>query len=203
MECDYCGNQIGPAKHRHYTGGNFDIVKETIPLPFTCRHCGGTFCADHRLPEFHECISLLKNSKFYISAELKNEIAENQVIDIPLYENLTPDEFKQYIAENSSEMDEDIVEHKVTDHPLYEYQTSDEFKQHITENSSEIDKNIVKHKVTDYPLYEYQTPNDLNHYITEKQEISENSTEMDKKTKILIAIMIAILIALYIILFVY
>ena len=142
MECDYCGNQIEPAKHRHYTGGKFDIVKEIVPLPFTCRRCGGTFCADHRLPEFHDCISLLKSSKFYISAELKNEIAENQVIDIPLYENLTPDEFKQYIAKKSSEMDKDIVEHKETDYPLYEYQTPDDFNHYITENSIEVNQEI-------------------------------------------------------------
>jgi len=34
-KCDYCG-------------------KATY-LPFTCKHCGGTFCEDHRLPEAHEC----------------------------------------------------------------------------------------------------------------------------------------------------
>jgi len=34
-KCDYCG-------------------KATY-LPFTCKHCGGTFCEDHRLPEAHGC----------------------------------------------------------------------------------------------------------------------------------------------------
>jgi Zn-dependent protease len=25
------------------------------PLPFVCNYCGGAFCADHRLPEAHQC----------------------------------------------------------------------------------------------------------------------------------------------------
>ena len=27
-------------------------------MPYHCRHCGGTFCADHRLPENHSCPGL-------------------------------------------------------------------------------------------------------------------------------------------------
>jgi len=27
-------------------------------MPYQCRHCGGTFCADHRLPENHSCPGL-------------------------------------------------------------------------------------------------------------------------------------------------
>ena len=61
MKCDYCENGIAPAKFRQYSGGNFDFTRETIPLPFICKRCGGTFCADHRLPEFHDCIGLEKN----------------------------------------------------------------------------------------------------------------------------------------------
>lgn len=61
MDCDYCGNDIASAKYKRYSGGNFDFVGETIPLPFICRRCGGTFCADHRLPEQHDCIGLAKN----------------------------------------------------------------------------------------------------------------------------------------------
>lgn len=34
--CDYCKNEM-----------------ET--LPYKCRHCGGYFCSDHRLPEYHNC----------------------------------------------------------------------------------------------------------------------------------------------------
>ena len=35
MKCDFCGRQED--------------------LPFTCNYCGGTFCAEHRLPEAHAC----------------------------------------------------------------------------------------------------------------------------------------------------
>lgn len=27
-------------------------------MPFTCKFCGGKFCAEHRLPENHECAGL-------------------------------------------------------------------------------------------------------------------------------------------------
>jgi membrane associated rhomboid family serine protease len=37
-ECDHCG------EHEN--------------LPYECRHCGGTFCARHRLPENHDCPGL-------------------------------------------------------------------------------------------------------------------------------------------------
>lgn len=45
-KCDYCGKQE--------------------LLPFSCKYCGGTFCASHRLPEYHECIGLpaLKGNRF-------------------------------------------------------------------------------------------------------------------------------------------
>lgn len=35
MKCDFCGKEED--------------------LPFTCNYCGGTFCAEHRLPEAHAC----------------------------------------------------------------------------------------------------------------------------------------------------
>ena len=34
--CEYCGEELGY-------------------LPFKCRHCNGSFCSKHRLPENHEC----------------------------------------------------------------------------------------------------------------------------------------------------
>jgi hypothetical protein len=36
--CDHCG-------------------KETA-LPFSCQHCGGKFCEEHRLPPNHNCINI-------------------------------------------------------------------------------------------------------------------------------------------------
>ena len=35
MNCDFCGKEEA--------------------LPFVCNYCGGAFCADHRLPEAHQC----------------------------------------------------------------------------------------------------------------------------------------------------
>ena len=35
MKCDYCGKDES--------------------LPFVCNYCGGAYCADHRLPEAHQC----------------------------------------------------------------------------------------------------------------------------------------------------
>ena len=35
MKCDFCGREEA--------------------LPFVCNYCGGAFCADHRLPEAHQC----------------------------------------------------------------------------------------------------------------------------------------------------
>ena len=35
MVCDFCGKDE--------------------PLPFVCNYCGGAYCADHRLPEAHQC----------------------------------------------------------------------------------------------------------------------------------------------------
>ncbi len=38
MTCDFCG--------------------KTDLLPYTCSYCEKTFCAQHRLPENHECASI-------------------------------------------------------------------------------------------------------------------------------------------------
>ncbi len=35
-----------------------DICGEEINMPYHCKHCGGTYCGDHRLPESHDCPGL-------------------------------------------------------------------------------------------------------------------------------------------------
>jgi membrane associated rhomboid family serine protease len=35
-----------------------DVCGEQVSLPYRCRGCGGTFCAEHRLPENHACPGL-------------------------------------------------------------------------------------------------------------------------------------------------
>ncbi len=32
-----------------------DICGKEESMPYQCRHCGGTYCGDHRLPESHNC----------------------------------------------------------------------------------------------------------------------------------------------------
>jgi Zn-dependent protease len=32
-----------------------------VDLPFRCNYCGGYFCSDHRLPEFHGCTGLYRD----------------------------------------------------------------------------------------------------------------------------------------------
>ena len=76
MKCDYCKNEIAPVEVRKSTGGNFDVMKDTIAMPFKCRRCGGSFCAKHRLPENHDCVGLKPPITIDFDIELKN-IIEN------------------------------------------------------------------------------------------------------------------------------
>lgn len=38
--------------------GECDICGERESMPYHCRHCGGTYCSEHRLPEAHNCPAL-------------------------------------------------------------------------------------------------------------------------------------------------
>jgi len=40
VQCDKCGREVD--------------------LPFRCNYCGGYFCGEHRLPEFHDCTGLYR-----------------------------------------------------------------------------------------------------------------------------------------------
>ena len=35
-----------------------DVCGEQVSMPYNCRHCGGTHCTEHRLPEAHNCPGL-------------------------------------------------------------------------------------------------------------------------------------------------
>jgi len=43
VKCDKCGKEV--------------------EMPFRCNYCGGYFCSEHRLPEFHDCPGLYNESK--------------------------------------------------------------------------------------------------------------------------------------------
>jgi len=57
-KCEYCGKEV--------------------LLPFKCPYCGKNFCAEHRLPEKHNCIGLPKEPFWYQRKAVaeKNEIKE-------------------------------------------------------------------------------------------------------------------------------
>ncbi|WP_276254344.1 rhomboid family intramembrane serine protease [Halomontanus rarus] len=35
-----------------------DVCGKDESMPYNCRHCGGTYCGEHRLPENHDCTGL-------------------------------------------------------------------------------------------------------------------------------------------------
>lgn len=39
-------------------GNRCDYCGKYEMLPFTCKYCGGTYCVNHRLPEYHQCPAL-------------------------------------------------------------------------------------------------------------------------------------------------
>ncbi|MEM3833672.1 MAG: AN1-type zinc finger domain-containing protein [Thermoprotei archaeon] len=41
------------------------VCNKDIALPFTCRYCGGTFCAEHHLPENHNCPGLSRQKELW------------------------------------------------------------------------------------------------------------------------------------------
>ena len=43
VKCDRCGKEVD--------------------LPFRCNYCGGYFCSEHRLPEFHDCPGLYRERR--------------------------------------------------------------------------------------------------------------------------------------------
>ncbi|MGP3667061.1 MAG: AN1-type zinc finger domain-containing protein [Candidatus Bathyarchaeota archaeon] len=56
--------------------------KEVYPLPYRCNYCGDTFCADHRLPEKHNCEKIkeaIKTQKQVHLEDLVKEIAEFEI----------------------------------------------------------------------------------------------------------------------------
>ena len=202
MECDYCRNEIETVKHRQYTGGNFDVIKETVPLPFICKRCGGSFCADHRLPETHDCIGLVKNNKFYISDDLNKDIIEHQIIDIPQntpYESRTPDDFIQYVikkqkSESSSKVDTEIERNIEKTYASTQTTSHGEHIKIVTKPTGHYMRSAKK-------MHEKSSESDTKIKKGMNRTLKQTRDSSDKKTKILIAIIITILVLLYIILF--
>ncbi len=41
------------------------VCNKDVALPFTCRYCGGIFCAEHHLPENHNCPGLSRQKELW------------------------------------------------------------------------------------------------------------------------------------------
>lgn len=73
-KCDHCGKEIVKEYSDtigYETGGLKRVCDTVAPLPFTCRHCHGSFCGNCRLPESHNCPGF--NDKMKKRRELKIE----------------------------------------------------------------------------------------------------------------------------------
>ena len=67
-KCEYCGKEV--------------------LLPFKCPYCGGLFCAEHRLPEKHECLFLPKKRFWYQKQrrdiERREQMESEKLIEKPI-----------------------------------------------------------------------------------------------------------------------
>ncbi len=55
--------------------------KELHEVPFTCRRCGNTFCADHHLPENHNCSRIVESTSLWSTAasrKIYDPVAEGE-----------------------------------------------------------------------------------------------------------------------------
>lgn len=62
-KCEYCG-------------------KEISVLPFKCKYCGKTFCAEHRLPENHDCEGLKGVSPESLKSGKKERTIEDELEEL-------------------------------------------------------------------------------------------------------------------------
>lgn len=54
------------------SGCSHDACGGNDLIPYECRRCGVSYCSDHRLPEAHECVGLVRPDSF---GDLYNESA--------------------------------------------------------------------------------------------------------------------------------
>jgi Zn-dependent protease len=65
VQCDGCGRDVD--------------------LPFRCNYCGGYFCSDHRLPEFHGCTGLYRERTRVSVGRASTEGARDYTYHAPRY----------------------------------------------------------------------------------------------------------------------
>lgn len=65
-KCEYCGKEV--------------------PFPFKCPYCGRTFCAEHRLPETHQCPNLPEEKFWYQKGKaIEREAKQQRIKEGELY----------------------------------------------------------------------------------------------------------------------
>jgi hypothetical protein len=80
--------------------GRCQVCDGEVLLPFRCSYCGGSFCAEHRLPEMHRCYGIrLAPSpdrvrvaeRYRVSpASRQRALQHKQVGDLPPYSGISP-----------------------------------------------------------------------------------------------------------------
>jgi membrane associated rhomboid family serine protease len=84
--CEFCGEQI-----------SF--------LPFKCKYCGGAFCKEHRLPEYHQCTFELKNAPSIPSTRKKSSFKGDNL-------HGTSRSFKKYLKRQDKQKQKTIKLYK-------------------------------------------------------------------------------------------
>lgn len=74
VQCDRCGRDVD--------------------LPFRCNYCGGYFCADHRLPEFHGCTGLYRERARAFAGRTSTERPHHYTYHAPRYDSSIRSLFK-------------------------------------------------------------------------------------------------------------
>jgi len=60
-----------------------DVCGKTVELPYKCHYCGGVFCAEHHLPENHNCQYKPQEPPPYIQEALYEMIIREEEDEIP------------------------------------------------------------------------------------------------------------------------
>ena len=69
--CDQCKGEFRfPDQSRKDVWGRLYSILGCYDIPFKCQHCGGLFCAAHRLPENHNCIHRFDDKRLISSSTI-------------------------------------------------------------------------------------------------------------------------------------
>ncbi len=61
-----------------------DVCGKEEYLPYKCKYCGGTFCAEHRLPEKHNCPGIKKDEYWNVPVKVKRRDSIAKPIEVPV-----------------------------------------------------------------------------------------------------------------------